>query len=46
MVLMWTVGDAFKAGYAHVVEAPLPFLMCAITQVTVDLTILTQIFVY
>lgn len=46
MVVMWTCGDIFKTSYFLLREAPLQFWICGSIQVTVDLLILLQVFIY
>lgn len=43
---MWTCGDIFKTTYFLLREAPLQFWICGSLQVTVDLLILLQVFIY
>ncbi|CAG9825558.1 unnamed protein product [Phaedon cochleariae] len=46
MVIMWTGGDIFKTTYFLLREAPVQFWVCGSVQVTVDLLILSQVFIY
>ncbi|XP_056631131.1 solute carrier family 66 member 2 isoform X1 [Diorhabda sublineata] len=46
MVVMWTCGDIFKTSYFLLRDAPLQFWICGSVQVTVDLLILLQVFIY
>ncbi|KAL5278844.1 PQLC1 family protein [Megaselia abdita] len=46
MVLMWTVGDIFKTGYFIFRNAPSQFWICGSLQVSLDLLILGQVWIY
>ncbi|KAJ8975420.1 hypothetical protein NQ317_018929 [Molorchus minor] len=46
MVVMWTCGDIFKTLYFLLRNAPVQFWVCGSIQVTVDLLILLQVFLY
>uniref|UniRef100_A0A1I7XPE7 PQ loop repeat protein n=1 Tax=Heterorhabditis bacteriophora TaxID=37862 RepID=A0A1I7XPE7_HETBA len=46
MVLAWLCGDLAKTGYFVVTGSPLQFWVCAILQISIDLFILGQVFVY
>ncbi|CAH1108993.1 unnamed protein product [Psylliodes chrysocephalus] len=46
MVVMWTCGDIFKTTYFLVRDAPVQFWVCGSVQVTVDLLILLQVFIF
>merc|ERR1719225_2282572 len=46
MVLMWTCGDVFKTTYFVLRKAPPQFFICGSLQVTVDLMILGQVWLY
>lgn len=46
MVLMWTCGDIFKTSYFILRAAPAQFFICGSLQVCIDLSILTQVFLY
>lgn len=43
MVLMWLTGDLYKTSYFILRETPLQFLVCGVTQVTLDLFVLGQV---
>lgn len=43
---MWTCGDIFKTSYFLLREAPIQFWMCGTIQVTVDVLILLQVYLY
>jgi len=46
MVLMWTCGDIFKTSYFYLRNTPPQFFICGSMQVTVDLLILGQVWLY
>ncbi|XP_016912116.2 solute carrier family 66 member 2 [Apis cerana] len=46
MVVMWTLGDAFKTCYFVIREAPIQFELCSTLQVIIDIAILTQVYIY
>lgn len=46
MVLMWTCGDVFKTSYFYLRNTPPQFFICGSLQVTVDLLILGQVWMY
>lgn len=46
MVCLWTIGDLFKTTYFLVRSAPLQFFLCGLLQVSIDLIILAQTFIY
>ncbi|XP_011296577.3 solute carrier family 66 member 2 isoform X1 [Musca domestica] len=46
MVLMWTLGDMFKTGYFIARKAPSQFWICGTLQVSLDLAILMQVWIY
>jgi len=46
MVLTWFIGDAFKTFYFFWTGSPAQFYVCSIIQVTVDVLIMLQVFVY
>ena len=46
MVLMWTCGDVFKTTYFYLRHTPLQFIVCGALQVSIDLSILLQVWVY
>jgi len=46
MVMMWTCGDLFKTTYFYLRNTPLQFFICGSLQVTVDLCILVQVWMY
>jgi len=46
MVLMWTCGDVFKTSYFYLRKTPPQFFICGALQVTVDLMILGQVWLY
>jgi len=46
MVIMWTCGDVFKTTYFVLRKAPPQFFICGSLQVTVDLMILGQVWLY
>jgi len=46
MVIMWTCGDVFKTSYFYLRNTPAQFFICGAMQVTVDLCILAQVWMY
>ncbi|XP_053601530.1 solute carrier family 66 member 2 isoform X2 [Plodia interpunctella] len=46
MVIMWTCGDIFKTVYFILREAPTQFWVCGALQVTLDVVILFQVWLY
>jgi solute carrier family 66, member 2 len=46
MVLMWTSGDLFKTIYFILRSSPIQFWMCGILQVLLDLSVLSQVYLY
>ncbi|XP_037024350.1 solute carrier family 66 member 2 isoform X1 [Bradysia coprophila] len=46
MVVMWTLGDIFKTVYFVAREAPMQFWICGTLQVTLDIAILIQVYIY
>ncbi|EPB70691.1 PQ loop repeat protein [Ancylostoma ceylanicum] len=46
MVLAWLCGDLAKTGYFVATGSPLQFWVCAILQISIDIFILGQVFVY
>lgn len=46
MIGGWFLGDGFKTIWFIINGEPLQFLMCGIIQLTVDVIILIQVFVY
>ncbi|XP_055541513.1 solute carrier family 66 member 2 isoform X1 [Wyeomyia smithii] len=46
MVIMWTAGDMFKTGYFIFRHAPMQFWICGTLQVSLDLAILLQVYIY
>ncbi|XP_013182905.1 solute carrier family 66 member 2 isoform X1 [Amyelois transitella] len=46
MVIMWTCGDIFKTVYFVLREAPTQFWVCGALQVTLDVVILFQVWLY
>ncbi|EFO84279.1 hypothetical protein CRE_21636 [Caenorhabditis remanei] len=46
MVLAWLAGDLAKTGYFVATGSPLQFWICAILQISIDIFILGQVFVY
>ncbi|KYM98079.1 PQ-loop repeat-containing protein 1 [Cyphomyrmex costatus] len=46
MVAMWTVGDIFKTCYFILRETPVQFQVCGAVQVTIDVAILAQVYLY
>ncbi|KAM3964749.1 solute carrier family 66 member 2 isoform 1-T1 [Aphomia sociella] len=46
MVVMWTCGDIFKTAYFVIREAPTQFWVCGGLQVTLDIVILFQVWLY
>jgi len=46
MVLMWTSGDIFKSSYFILRSSPTQFWLCGLLQVTLDLMVLSQVYMY
>ncbi|XP_069113959.1 solute carrier family 66 member 2-like isoform X1 [Argopecten irradians] len=46
MVGFWTCGDVFKTGYFILREAPPQFWICGALQVSIDISIFVQVFLY
>ncbi|KAJ8726475.1 hypothetical protein PYW07_001173 [Mythimna separata] len=46
MVIMWTCGDVFKTAYFVLREAPPQFWLCGSLQVSLDVVILFQVWLY
>lgn len=46
MVLMWTSGDLFKTTYFILRDSPVQFWLCGMLQVSLDLAVLSQVFLY
>ncbi|XP_035828601.1 solute carrier family 66 member 2 [Aplysia californica] len=46
MVGFWTCGDIFKTVYFILREAPAQFWICGMLQVSIDLSIFVQVFIY
>lgn len=46
MVIMWTSGDIFKTTYFIIKSAPVQFWLCGILQVSLDLAVLFQVYLY
>lgn len=46
LILMWLVGDVYKMSYYQTTAAPVQLLMCACFQVTVDVSIISQFWLY
>nr|CDJ88691.1 Cystinosin ERS1p repeat domain containing protein [Haemonchus contortus] len=46
MVLAWLCGDLAKTGYFVATGSPVQFWVCAILQISIDVFILGQVFVY
>ncbi|XP_021358283.1 PQ-loop repeat-containing protein 1-like isoform X1 [Mizuhopecten yessoensis] len=46
MVGFWTCGDVFKTGYFILREAPPQFWICGMLQVSIDISIFVQVFLY
>ncbi|KAK6016093.1 hypothetical protein OSTOST_18429 [Ostertagia ostertagi] len=46
MVLAWLCGDLAKTGYFVATGSPIQFWVCAILQISIDVFILGQVFVY
>ncbi|XP_063700553.1 solute carrier family 66 member 2 isoform X1 [Culicoides brevitarsis] len=46
MVLMWLIGDMFKTVYFIVRDAPTQFWLCGSLQVSLDIAILCQVWMY
>ena len=43
MVLMWLAGDLYKTSYFILRQTPIQFLVCGVTQITLDLFVLAQV---
>ncbi|XP_066149811.1 solute carrier family 66 member 2 isoform X1 [Euwallacea fornicatus] len=46
MVVLWTCGDIFKTLYFILRDAPMQFWVCGSLQVTIDMLILLQVYIY
>lgn len=46
MVLMWTSGDIFKTTYFILRASPVQFWLCGMIQVSLDLAVLSQVYMY
>lgn len=46
MVFFWTCGDVFKTLYFKIRDAPLQFWVCGCIQVSIDIFILLQVYLY
>ncbi|CAO1349968.1 unnamed protein product [Diamesa hyperborea] len=46
MVIMWTVGDLYKTSYFIARRSPTQFWVCGLLQVTLDLAILFQVYLF
>lgn len=46
MVLLWTVGDAFKTAYFVMNDSPAQFWVCGSVQILLDAAILLQVLLY
>ena len=46
MVLMWTSGDMFKTIYFLLRSSPMQFWLCGMLQVSLDLAVLSQVYLY
>ena len=46
MVLMWTSGDLFKTTYFILRSAPVQFWLCGMLQVSLDISVLAQVYIY
>ena len=46
MVVMWTSGDIFKTTYFILRSSPTQFWVCGMLQVTLDLAVLFQVYLY
>lgn len=46
MVAMWTIGDIFKTCYFVLRNTPVQFQVCGALQVTIDVAILAQVYLY
>lgn len=46
MVIMWTLGDMFKTVYFILRKAPSQFWICGTLQVSLDIAILLQVYIY
>ncbi|XP_022669346.1 PQ-loop repeat-containing protein 1-like isoform X4 [Varroa destructor] len=46
MVMLWLFGDVFKTAYFVLRDSPVQFVLCGILQVSIDLAILSQLWLY
>lgn len=46
MVIMWTIGDVYKTTYFLLRKAPMQFWICGMLQVSLDLAILFQVYIF
>lgn len=46
MIMSWFVGDMFKTIYFAIEDQPFQFLLCGAIQLTVDVLIIGQIWLY
>lgn len=46
MVFMWTSGDLFKSIYFIVRNSPSQFWLCGMLQVSIDIAVLLQVYMY
>lgn len=46
MVLMWTSGDIFKTSYFILRSSPTQFWLCGMLQVSLDISVLAQVYMY
>ena len=46
MVGLWLSGDLFKTGYFMFNNAPMQFITCGFLQISIDLAIISQVFIY
>jgi hypothetical protein len=46
MVLMWTSGDIFKTTYFILRDSPTQFWLCGMLQVSLDVAVLSQVYMY
>lgn len=46
MIYGWTLGDVCKTAYFLSKGEPVQFVMCGVVQITVDLAILSQVYLY
>ncbi|CAG9797754.1 unnamed protein product [Chironomus riparius] len=46
MVIMWTIGDVYKTTYFILRSAPIQFWLCGMLQVSLDLAILLQVYIF